>query len=231
MRNEEQLKAKKNRSRPASTQSYLDIAEIRDNTIVLSNGTIRTVLLVSSVNFALKSEEEQKAIIGSYVAFLNSLNFPIQIVVQSRPLDIDKYLENLKEKEDQQVNELLRMQIAEYHSYIKELVELGEIMSKRFYVVVPYNPAADQTNKGFLGRIGGLISPTKIIRLKEDKFRKMKMELDRRMEHVLNGLQGMGLSSVQLDTQSLIELFYRTYNPDIEKQQKIADVEELRVEG
>lgn len=229
---EDTLTAKKKPRKPASTQDYVDIAEVRDNIVILNNGTIRSVLLVSSVNFALKSEEEQRATISGYVSFLNSLDFPIQIVIQSRPLNIDVYIETLKQKEEQQANELLRMQIAEYRSYIQELVELGEIMSKRFYVVVPYNPAADgTTSKGVTERVMAAFAPTRIIKLKEEKFQKMKLELDRRISHVLNGLTGMGLSTVQLDTQSLIELYYNTYNPDLHGQQKLTNLNELRLEA
>ena len=123
------------------------------------------------------------------------------------------------------------MQIAEYRMYVKELVELGEIMSKRFYLVVPYSPATDQTNKGFIDRLTGLFAPTKVVRLKEQKFKKMKFELDQRIEHTLNGLQGMSVSAVQLDTQSLIELYYRTYNPDLVKQQKLENISELKIES
>ena len=186
---------------------------------------------MSSVNFALKSEEEQRASISGYVSFLNSLDFPIQIVIQSRPLNINGYLEELKKQEEQQINDLLRMQIAEYRSYIEELVELGDIMSKRFYVVVPYNPVTDTSmSKGFVERLMAAFSPTRVIRLKEEKFQKMKKELDRRVNHVMSGLVDMGLSAVQLDTQSLIELFYNTYNPDMFTQQRMANIEELRVD-
>ncbi len=228
---QETLQAKKKKRTAASTQAYIDIAEIRDNIVVLMNGTLRAVLLVSSVNFALKSEEEQRASISGYVSFLNSLDFPIQIVIQSRPLNINGYLEELKKQEEQQINDLLRMQIAEYRSYIEELVELGDIMSKRFYVVVPYNPVTDTSmSKGFVERLMAAFSPTRVIRLKEEKFQKMKKELDRRVNHVMSGLVDMGLSAVQLDTQSLIELFYNTYNPDMFTQQRMANIEELRVD-
>src|SRR3989344_107141 len=103
-----------NKKTSTSTQAYLDIAEIKDNAVILKDGSIRAVLLASSVNFALKSEDEQNAIIQGYISFLNSLDFPLQIVVQSRKLNIDQYLEDLKQKEQSQTNELLRTQISEY---------------------------------------------------------------------------------------------------------------------
>ena len=120
-----------------SVQKYLDIAEIKEDCVVLKNGSMRAVILVSSLNFALKSEEEQEAIIYAYRNFLNTLEkWPIQIVVQSRKLNIDGYINDLKKKEKEQTNELLRMQIAEYIQYIQELIEMGEIMTKKFFIVM-----------------------------------------------------------------------------------------------
>jgi len=212
-----------------STQQYLDIAEIRDGVVVMRDGAIRGVLLVSSINFALKSEEEQEATIQSYVSFLNYLDHPLQIVIQSRKLYIEKYLNDLVEREKKQTNELLRMQTSDYQQFIKELVELGEIMSKKFYVIVPYSPGADKT-KSFLERLTSVFSPLSKIHLKEKKFRELKQELNKRIETVLSGLTNMGLSAVVLDTQALIELYYSSYNPEVAEQQKLGDVEELQVE-
>src|SRR3989344_5732169 len=140
-----------------STQQYLDIAEIKEDTVVLNDGTLRAVLLVSSINFSLKSEDEQNAIISSYISFLNFLEFPLQIVIQSRKLDIDSYLLRLKKIEKEQTNELLRMQTTEYRQYISELVEIGDIMTKRFYVVVPYDPLSDR-QKSWIKRFFGLFT-------------------------------------------------------------------------
>lgn len=213
----------------ASTQEYLDIAEIRDDTVVLKNGNMRALLLVSSINFALKSEEEQEAVIQGYITFLNSLDFPIQIVVQSRQLNIDNYIEELKKLENEQQNELLRMQTAEYRRYIEELVSLGEIMSKRFYLIVPYEPSQDK-KKGFLYRLTEIFTPASVIKLNEEKFREYKIGLDRRVDQVMSGLLSFGITSAQLDTQSLIELYYNTYNPATSKNQKLQEVEKLQVD-
>ena len=214
----------------ASTQKFLDIAEIKDDCLVLKDGTLRAVLLVSSINFALKSEEEQEAIIQGYVNFLNSLSFPFQIVIQSRKLDIDNYITRLKEKETQQTNELLKMQTREYITYIQELVEMGEIMSKRFFVVVPYNPLSDK-QKGFFTRFKELFKAVKIIGLERKRFERLRNELFKRADYVINDLASMGLNAVLLDTQSLIELFYQTYNPEISEQEKMVEVEKLRIES
>ncbi|MFA5023966.1 MAG: hypothetical protein WC523_03370 [Patescibacteria group bacterium] len=212
-----------------STQQYLDIAEIKDNTVVMKDGTLRAILLVSSINFALKSEDEQNAVIDSYVRFLNNLSFTLQIIVQSRELDIDNYLEYLKVKEKEQTNKLLKIQTADYIQYIKELTSLGKIMNKRFFVIVPYNSLSDK-RKNFFSLIGEALRPATIIKLKEKTFRGYQEMLERRVESVMGGLESMGVSVVRLDTQSLIELYYKTYNPETAKNQELTEVEKIRME-
>lgn len=212
-----------------STQQYLNIAEIKDDTIVMRDGTLRAVLLVSSINFALKSEDEQNAVIESYVRFLNNLSFTLQIVIQSRELDIDNYLEYLKIKEKEQTNKLLKVQTADYINYIKELTSLGKIMNKRFYVMVPYNPLTDK-HKGFFSLIGEALKPATIIKLKEKTFKNYQEMLERRVDSVTGGLESMGVAVARLDTQSLIELYYKTYNPETSKNQELVDLDKIRVE-
>ncbi len=212
-----------------TTQKYLDIAEIRNDTVVLKDGTLRAVLLVSSINFALKSEDEQNAIISTYVSFLNYLDFSLQIVIQSRKLNIEPYLESLKQQEAQQTNELLRAQISDYRDFITQLVELGDIMSKQFYVVVPYSPISQQGQKKFWDRVMAIFSAGKVVKLKQAKFEKYKDLLDKRVDFVVSSLASIGLTAVRLDTQSLIELYYNTYNPDTYEQEKLTNIDELRV--
>lgn len=212
----------------ASTQKYIDIGEIKEDIVVMRDGTMRAVLLVSSINFALKSEEEQNAIIGSYVSFLNNISFPLQIIIQSRELNIEDYILRLKEKEKEQTNELLKMQTGDYIAYIQELVAMSKIMNKKFYIVVPYNPLSDK-QKGFFPRLLDLFRPDSTIKMKEKVFNARRKEIMRRVDNVLGGLSSMGLSSVQLDTQSLIELYYNTYNPITSANEKLVDVEKLRV--
>lgn len=212
-----------------ATQKMLDISEIRDGCVVMRDGTLRIVLLVSSINFALKSEEEQEAMVGSYVGFLNTLDFPLQIVIQSRKLNVESYLEQLKQSEKEQTNELLKIQIADYRNFVGELIDMGEIMSKRFFVVVHYDPLAKK--KKFMDRVTELFAPIFSIRLKEEQFKKKKSEMIMRVDQVINGLMGMGLTAVPLDTQGLIELYYDVYNPDIRESQKLNPVEELKVEA
>ncbi len=212
-----------------STASYLDIVEIKEDTVVMKDGTLRAVLLCSSVNFALKSEDEQTATLQAYMGLLNSLEFPLQIVVQSRKLNIDGYLAKLKDLEKQQPNELLRVQISEYVEYIKELVSLGDIMTKRFYVVVPYNPASDK-RRGFWQRLVGILSAAGTISLSREKFEHYKEELDKRAGYVISNLSSVGITTARLDTQSLIELYYQSYNPELVENEKMVDVGKLRVE-
>ena len=212
-----------------STQKYLDIAEIKEDVVILKDGTLRAVLMVSSVNFALKSEEEQNAIVSAYVSFLNNISFPLQIVIQSRRLLIEDYLAKLKKIEKEHKNELLRMQISEYRQYINELVQMGQIMNKRFFIVVPYSPIADR-KKGFFARMGSVLSAAKEIFLERKKFLRRKHDLMKRAGLVSTSLGSMGLQVVQLDTQGLIELYYNTYNPRESESEKMTGIDKLRVE-
>ncbi|MFH1973023.1 MAG: hypothetical protein ABIK13_00220 [Patescibacteria group bacterium] len=212
------------------SQRYLDIAEIKEDVVVMKDGTIRALLIVSSINFALKSVDEQGAIVQAYMQFLNMLDFPIQVVIQSRRMNIDDYLDRLKEAERTQENDLLRRQISDYRDYVKQLVDLGEIMQKRFLVVVPLDPATDK-QKNFWTRLGEIITPSVAIHLSEDRFRKNKDSLMLRVNSIIGGLGSMGLNAAMLDTQSLIELYYTVYNPELFETQRMTDVSKLQLEG
>ncbi len=212
-----------------ATQRYLDIAEIRDDMVILKDGTVRGVFLVSSINFALKSQQEQQAIIQAYMQFLNSLEHPVQIVVQSRKMNIDVYIAEMKEQWRVQGNELLRTQIQEYIAFIQQLVELGDIMTKRFYIVVPYDPLSDKKRNFFI-RMGEVLSPVRLIRLKKSQVDERKQQLDQRMNLIGGALASMSLSNARLDTQGLIELYYSAYNPELSEVQKLADVNKLQIE-
>jgi len=212
-----------------STQKYLDIAEIREDTVILKNGSLRAVLLASSINFSLKSEEEQTAIISAYAQFLNTLELPVQIVIQSRPFDIKPYLSRLERLREEQTNELLKAQMADYIDFVKELVEMGEIMSKKFYVAVGYNPAGD-LKRGFLDRLFDVFKTVGRVTFSKARFKKHRERLFREMDKVISNLNAMGVKSVPLDTQSLIELFYKTYNQETSRQQDLAKKEELKIE-
>lgn len=211
------------------SQRFLDIAEIREDTVILRDGTIRAVLLVSSINFALKSVDEQNAIVQAYMQFLNGLDFPIQVVIQSRRMNIDNYMRQLGESEKNQKNDLLKRQIQDYSAFVKQLVKIGEIMQKRFFIVVPLNPATD-SKKGFFARLGEILNPSSAVHVSDQRFKKQKFDLDLRVNQIISGLGSMSLSAAQLDTQSLIELYYTVYNPEMFETQRMIDIERLQIE-
>ena len=187
----------------ASTQQILEIEQIREGVIVLKNKSLRGVIMGSSLNFALKSEEEQNAIIYQFQNFLNSLDFSIEIVVQSRILNITGYLNKLKEMEEKQENELLKFQTREYQNFIKELIAGGQILSKNFFVIVPFT----------LIEIPGF-KKEKTQTLTEEQFQRAKSQLWQRMEFVALGLRRCGLQCIPLNTAELIELFWSLYHPE-----------------
>lgn len=206
-----------------STQEALKFAEIHNNTIVLKDGNLRQVLLCSSINFALKSEQEQNAIVYQYQNFLNSLAFPIQILMQSKKLDLSNYLAKLTERANSQTNELLRAQTLDYIDFIKKLINLANIMDKRFYVVIPYlvppkmnlpkNPLANSQSSGPV--------------LSNEEFQNYQKELEQRVQVIESGLGGIGIRTALLNTQQLIELLYGVYNPEEGHKEKLIAAEEL----
>ena len=221
----------KNKKRPTSnsTQDLLEIADIRDNMVVLKNGIVRAVLIVSSINFALKNQDEQEGIISGYYSFLNSLSYPLQIIIQSRNLDIDEYLDKLDKLAKQQTNELLRIQTIDYTQFIRELLQLQSIMSKKFFVVVPYSVLSDK-KKGFFSKFSDLFSATKVLKIKKKQFEEYKDQLFRRVAQVQSGLLNLSLQSVILDTPSLIELYYNSYNPEVSKREKMKEIEKIKID-
>ena len=223
------MKNKSKQSGAESTQKFLHIAEVKDDLVVLNDGTVRGVILVSSVNFDLKSEDEQKAIIGNYVNFLNSIDYPLQVVIQSRPLDIDDYIERLQKMEREQTNELLRMQTADYREFVKELLTLEKIMSKKFFVVVPYSAINDK-KRSFVSRFSAVFSAAKVVSLSRKRFDEFSDQLDKRCNFIAAGLASLGLRSQRLSTQALIELYYNSYNPDLYQRQNLEDISKLTIE-
>lgn len=213
-----------------ATQRFLDISEIRDDVVVMKDGTMRAVLMVASINFALKAEDEQQAIVQAYITFLNSLEYPIQIVIQSRKMNIDPYLDELGKQQKLTENELMRAQIAEYRNFIMELVALGEIMQKRFYLVVPYDPLRDKQKK-FFSRLSEVLSPVLRVKLSEKDFQDRREQLMRRVAIILSMLNSMSVTGVLLDTQALIELYYSTYNPDLGETERLAELSKIQVEA
>ena len=211
-----------------STQRYLKIADIKQDTVIMKDGTLRAILMVSSINFALKSEDEQQAIISAYITFLNNIDFLLQIVVQSRELNIDGYLEAMHKRANEQTNELLKNQTFQYIDYVNQLVSLGQIMNKRFYVVVPYNPISDK-RKGFWQSLLEAFRPVDVINLKEERFITLKEQLDLRVDNIMSGLTSMSLNVARLDTQGLIELFYNSYNQKTAANEPLDNIEKINI--
>ena len=193
----------------APTQQFLEIEQIREGVVVLRDKSLRGVLMVSSLNFALKAEEEQNAIIYQFQEFLNSLDFSCQILVQTRRLNITGYLDKLKELEEKQENELLRIQTKGYREFIASMIKEGVIMTKNFYVIIPFYPGPIEMPKF------GSRKPTaqKPISLTEEAFQRYKEQLWQRMEFVALGLRRCGLQAMPLITPELIELFWKFYHP------------------
>jgi len=221
--NSEQSVKDAGQNKALSTQRYLQFAGARENTLILKNGGLRAILEVSSMNFNLKSEEEQNAIIGTYQQMLNALDFPIQILVRSRKLDIDQYLRDLRLKMKKLKNPLLQNQMAEYIEYIQKLVEYTDIMEKRFFVVIPVNPPRAE-KKSLLAKFFAYINPDDTvleILQRRKEFRQLKKLLGERADVVKTALANCGLTVQELQTEKIIELFYQVYNPQMARTQKI----------
>lgn len=200
----------------SATQQFLEVQDIREGILLLKNNSIRGILMVSSINFALKSDEEQTAIIYAFQNFLNSLDFFCQIVIQSRNINITPYLDSLKDLEDKQTNELLKKQTSSYREFIKNMVVGDMVMTKNFYVVVPYNLmeilGVKATGQNLFKQLSG--GQQKNEPMKDDQFQRCKTQLWQRMEYLAMGLRRCGLEAVPLTTPELIELFWSIHHPD-----------------
>ena len=193
-----------------STQDFVPISEVRDGVVVLKDGSLRAVLLASSINFALKSEDEQTAFIVQFQNFLNSLDFTVQILVQSRMLDIRPYVATLEEQYKKQLDDLMRVQIREYIGFIKSFTEAANIMTKNFFIVVPYASSSLTIKKsGPLAFLGGGRSAGE----KDTTFEEGVSQLEQRIGIVQQGLIRTGVRTVQLGTEEAVELLYKMFNP------------------
>jgi len=191
----------------SSTQNFLQFSQIKEGVIMLKNKSFRGILMISSVNFDLKSEEEQNAIIYQFQSFLNSLDFSCQIIVQSRRLNITGYFDKLREFEEKQENELLKIQTTEYRKFIEGMVSGGTIMTKQFFVVVPYS-LGEGLNNG-----GALKINSKVPSFTQETIKRCKEQLMQRMEFVAIGLRRCGLNIVPLTSPEIIELFWGLHHP------------------
>jgi len=211
----------------ASSLGFVEIGEIRDSVLVLREQQMRSVLAVSSANFALKSSQEQEIIIGTFQGVLNSLEFPIQILVQSRRLDLNPYIEKLKQLEDQQTNDLLRVKMQEYIEYIKEMLHEVNIMNKEFYVIVGFEPVS--LKEGLFGKFFRALNPTRIIKQKQEDFVRNRKMLMSRVDQIASRLSGLDLKVNLLNTEQLIALMYNSYNPDTLESIRLRDVSSIDV--
>jgi len=203
----------------SATQNFLEIKDIKEGVLLLKNNGIRGILMVSSINFALKSEEEQTAVIYAFQTFLNSLDFSCQIVIQSRNINITPYLDSLKDLEDRQTNDLLKKQTASYREFIKNMVVGDVVMTKNFYVVIPYTlmeifGVGASISKQFNAFSGNSKGQNQGQEMTDDQFQRCKTQLWQRMEYLAMGLRRCGLEAVPLTTPELIELFWSIHHPD-----------------
>ena len=201
----------------ASTQEHLDIEDIRDDLVILKSGGAALVLQTNAVNFDLLSENEQDAMIFAYAALLNSLSFPIQVIVRSKIMDVSLYLARLDEARRSQTNPALADMITKYQNFIRNLIAQNQVLDKRFYLIIPYldvslsngNPLNPKKNKGVTFDKWGVME-------------KAKVQLAPKREHIIKQMGRIGIKSWQLDTQQLVELFYEIYNPNVAREQKVA---------
>ncbi len=212
-----------------SMQEELNVSEIKDGAVIVKDGSLRAVLAVSSINFDLKSSTEQEAIVFAYQRFLNSLDFPIQIVISTRKFDIKPYLEMLERKKDTERNVLLRNQIEDYLNFVGELVNVSNIMSKLFYIVVPFY-AVESKKTGFIDNMLAKLTPQKNIYQEREQFETYKNQLFQRVEEIKESLSGSGIRIVALNTQELIEMYYNCYNPSEFEHVAIPTLEDLNIE-
>jgi len=217
-----------NKIKSTSIKKHFQIKEIKNDVVVLKNKGLRSILITTSLNFSLKSVEEQDAVIYRYQEFLNSLDFSIQILAVSRKFNINPYIQSLTERKNKQENELLRIQTAEYIDFIKGLTEMNNIMTESFYLVIPYSPSIIR-KKGIIGQVTGIFKKESE-ESKEESFQELKNDLWQRVEFVATGLRGIGIKSVPLNTNELIELFYKLYNPNAKEGPEIEKANQLRIQ-
>ena len=191
-----------------AAQDFVPVSEVRDGIVIMKDGSMKLVLIASSINLALKSEDEQQSIIYQFQSFLNSLDFSVQIFVQSRKYDIRPYIALLEEREKVQLNDLLRIQTREYINFIRNFTEMTNIMSKNFFIVVTYSPPVISKAKGGLFPFGKKTAVQKM-----EDFEAHKSQLEQRAYIVQQGLIRSGIRTSKLGTQEVVELLYRIFNP------------------
>ena len=208
-----------------ATQDFVPIKEVRNGVIILKDGSLRSVMMASSINLALKSAQEQEAVIAQFQGFLNSVEFPIQFFIESRKLDIRPYIALLEARLSQELDELMKLQIREYIAFIKDFTERANIMSKNFFIVVPYEPALVSRGGGAGGVLGSIfgVSNAGSGPMSDEVFEQYRSQLEQRVGLVEQGIVRTGVRVVPLGTEEIIELFYKLFNPgELEKPQAVA---------
>ena len=194
----------------AATQNFVPIRDIKNGVVIKRNGEMLMVLLASSVNFALKSYDEQRAILQQFQSFLNTLDFTLQIYVQSRRLNIEPYLQLLQGLDEKQDNDLMKIQLQEYMEFIRAFTTDVDVMSKSFFVIIPYSPTKIDITKSVSGLFsGGAQTP----QTSDQQFEEHLLQLEQRAAMVSQGLAGVGVRTMQLQKDELVELYYHLYNP------------------
>lgn len=198
-----------------TTQDFVPIQEIRDGVIILKNGGMRSIILASSLNFALKSQDEQSSILMQFQNFVNSLDFSIQIFIQSKKLDIRPYIALLEDRYKEQLTELMKIQVREYIEFIKTFVESTNIMSKSFFVVIPYDPALIGSGKNPLASMlsGKNRDRKNAAETADAQFQEYRSQLEQRVAVVEQGLVRCGIRAAELGTEEVVELYYKLFNP------------------
>ena len=208
-----------------ATQEFVPIKEVRDGVVILKDGSLRALLMASSINLALKSNDEQQAIIGQFQNFLNSLEFTVQFFIESRDLDVRPYIALLEERYALELDDLMKIQIREYIVFIKDFTERANIMAKNFFIVVPYDPAL--IARGGVAALGNLLPSNKntSTSLTDEQFEQYRTQLEQRISVVEQGLVRTSVRVVKLGTEEVIELFYKLFNPgELEKPLQVTNM-------
>jgi hypothetical protein len=223
--------APKKAANPNTTQNSLQLSELRENMVIMRDGSFRAVIACQSINFDLMSSREREGVEYSYQNFLNSLYFPIQVFIRSQRVDIAPYIDRLVDMRRNQDNMLLGVLMDDYINFIDVLSQEANIMDKSFFIVVPYYPAGDLADlrnqaKGFFAKIFSKQS-NEPIKIDEATYNKAKDEIKNRVDAVMSGLFQLGVKSVQLNTKELGELYYNLYNPDTALREPLGDFDNV----
>ncbi len=196
-----------------ASQEFVPVKEVRDGIIILKDGSLRAILLASSINLSLKSYDEQRATLLQFQNFLNSVDFPMQIVIQSRRRDMRPYLTLLEGRMKEQAEPLLKVQTREYIEFIRSFTESVSIMTKNFFIVVPYSAVTLPTPGGLFKKLFGKQTKKEVSQEETASFEEKRSQLEQRTETISQGLSRIGVRTAQLGSEEVIELFYKVFNP------------------